>query len=112
MRRATWLKNSMVIEKPIAAYRYPFGIWKPKPSATRLRPIISRKLRQSTTTVGCWFTKRVSGFEASSITIIAMTTAAIITGRWLTIPTAVMTASSEKTASSTTICNTTTQKLA
>ena len=42
-------------------------------------------------------TKRVNGFEASSIKIIAITTAAIITGRWLTIPTAVITASSEKT---------------
>ena len=41
-----------------------------------------------------------------------ITIAAIITGRWLTIPTAVITASREKTASSTTICNTTTQKLA
>ena len=102
----------MMIEKPIAAYRYPFGIWKPNPSATRLRPIINRKLRQSTTTVGCWLTKRVNGLEASSIKIIAITTAAIITGRWLTIPTAVITASREKTASSTTICNTTTQKLA
>ncbi len=58
-----------------------------------LRPIINRKLRQSTTTVGCWLTKRVNGLEASSIKIIAITTAAIITGRWLTIPTAVITAS-------------------
>ena len=87
-------------------------MWKPKPSATRLRPIINRKLRQSTTTVGCWLTNRVSGLDASNITAIAITTAAIITGRWFTMPTAVITASSEKTASSTTICRTTTQKLA
>ena len=33
-----------------------------------------------------------------------MTTAAIMTGRWFTIPTAVITASSEKTASRITIC--------
>jgi len=39
-----------------------------------------------------------------------MTTAAIITGRWSTMPTAVITESSENTASSITICVTTSVK--
>ncbi len=87
-------------------------MWKPRPSATRLRPIISRKLRHSTTTVGCAFTKRVSGFEARIITPIEMITAAIMTPSSSTMPTAVITASSENTASSTTIWATTAAKLA
>ncbi len=62
--------------------------------------------------VGWPLTKRVSGLLASSINRMAMVTAIIITGRSLTIPTAVMTASSEKMASSTTICATTGQNLA
>ncbi|MNN72517.1 hypothetical protein D3C81_1885640 [compost metagenome] len=85
-------------------------MWKPRPSATSDRPIISRKLRHSTTTVGWALTKRVSTFEASIMTTMEMTTAAIITYRFSTMPTAVMTASSEKTASSTTICATTRPK--
>ena len=56
-------------------------MWKPKPSATRLKPIIKRKLRQSTTTVGWALTKRVRGLEASTITTMAMVTAAIMTPR-------------------------------
>ncbi|MNY81395.1 hypothetical protein D3C86_2229460 [compost metagenome] len=62
--------------------------------------------------VGWAFTKLVKGFEASNITAIAITTAAIMTGRSLTIPTAVITASSENTASRMTICTTTAQNLA
>lgn len=62
--------------------------------------------------VGCAFTKLVNGFDANSITAIAITTAAIITGRSFTIPTAVITASSENTASRITICTTTAQNLA
>ena len=73
---------------------------------------MSRKLRHSITTVGCAFTKRVSGLDASSMMPMEMTTAAIITGSWSTMPTAVITASSENTASSTTICATTSEKLA
>ncbi|MNV75701.1 hypothetical protein D3C71_1690110 [compost metagenome] len=84
----------------------------PKPSAIRLKPIINRKLRHSTTIVGCAFTKLVSGLEATNITTIAITTAVIITGRSFTIPTAVITASSENTASRITICTTTAQNLA
>ena len=42
----------------------------------------------------------------------AMMTAIIMMARWSTMPTAVMTESSENTASSTTICVTMTQKLA
>ena len=78
-------------------------MWKPKPSATRLKPIISRKLRQSTTTVGWALTKRVRGLEAITITTMAMVTAAIMTPRCSTMPTAVMMESREKTASSTRI---------
>jgi hypothetical protein len=50
--------------------------------------------------------------EANSITLIEITTAAIITPRSSTMPTAVMTESSENTASSTMICATTMPKLA
>ncbi|MNT11790.1 hypothetical protein D3C72_1466890 [compost metagenome] len=57
-------------------------------------------------------TKRVSGLLASSISTIAMVTAAYITPRLSTMPTAVITESSENTASSTTICATTIAKLA
>ena len=87
-------------------------MWKPRPSAIRLKPTISRKLRHNTTTVGWALTKRVSGLDASTITAIEITTAAIITPSCSTMPTAVITASSENTASSTTICATTAPKLA
>ena len=73
---------------------------------------MSRKPRHSTTTVGWALTKRVSGLDASSMMPMAMTTAIIMIARWSTMPTAVITESSENTASSTTICVTITQKLA
>ncbi|MCY1521311.1 hypothetical protein D9M68_561200 [compost metagenome] len=88
------------------------GTLKPNASASSEKPIISRKPRHSTTTVGWALTKRVSGLDASSMMPIAMTTAIIMMARWSTMPTAVMTESSENTASSTTICVTITQKLA
>jgi len=62
--------------------------------------------------VGWAFTKLVNCFDASSITAMAITTAAIMIGRSFTIPTAVITASRENTASRITICTTTTQNLA
>ena len=79
-------------------------MWNPRPSATRLKPITSRKPSASTTTVGWLLTKVVSGLLATSIRITATITAAIITGRSLTMPTAVMTESSENTRSSAMIC--------
>ena len=63
-------------------------------------------------TVGWALTKAVSGLLATSIRPMEMITAIIITLRCSTMPTAVMTASSENTASSTTICATTGQKAA
>jgi len=88
------------------------GTLKPKLSASSEKPIISRKPRHSTTTVGCALTKRVNGLDASSMMPMAMMTAIIMMARWSTMPTAVMTESSENTASSTTIWVTMTQKLA
>ncbi|MOA01436.1 hypothetical protein D3C78_1208450 [compost metagenome] len=64
------------------------------------------------TTVGCFDTKAISGLDAAIITAMATQTAVIITQRLLTMPTAVMTLSSENTASSTTICTMTCQKTA
>ena len=84
----------------------------PKPSTTRLKPIISRNPRHRITTVGCLETKAISGLEAIIITAIAIHTAAIITARLLTMPTAVMTLSSENTASRTTIWTITCQNTA
>ena len=54
-------------------------------------------------TVGCLSTNRVRGRDASSITNTANTTAIIMMDSSLTMPTEVMTESSEKMASSTTI---------
>ncbi|MNL88925.1 hypothetical protein D3C87_2189480 [compost metagenome] len=55
------------------------------------------------TTVGCFDTKAISGFEHKSMIPTATITAIIMTERCWTMPTAVITLSSEKTASSTTI---------
>ncbi|MNN77546.1 hypothetical protein D3C81_1940180 [compost metagenome] len=54
---------------------------KPNPSATRLKPIISRKLRHRITMVGWLLTKRVNDLLASTIRLMAIMTAAIITAR-------------------------------
>ncbi|ETJ32081.1 hypothetical protein Q604_UNBC13444G0001, partial [human gut metagenome] len=67
-------------------------------SATRLKPIISRKLKQRITMVGWLLTNWVNGLLAINIRLIAITTAAIMTSKWSTIPTAVITESSEKMA--------------
>ncbi|MCY1535052.1 hypothetical protein D9M68_704410 [compost metagenome] len=61
-------------------------------------------------TVGRALTKAVNGLLASIIRPMEITTAIIITGRCSTMPTAVITASRENTASSTMICATTGQK--
>src|SRR6266446_4128614 len=79
----------------------------PSPSAMSETPIINRKLSASIFTVGWRCTKPLIGAAANIITPTASTTAAIITGRWRAIPTAVMTESSEKTMSSRTIWPTT-----
>ncbi|KAG1222301.1 hypothetical protein G6F68_020679 [Rhizopus microsporus] len=81
LRRATWLSASMATEKPMAAYRYPLGTLKPKASASSEKPIIKRKPRHRTTTVGCALTKRVRGLEASSMMPMAMMTAIIMMAR-------------------------------
>ncbi len=96
----------------MAAYKYPFGIWKPKPSTTNEKPIIIKKPRHRMTTAGCLLTKSISGLAANSIIPTAIVTAIIITDKSLTIPTAVITLSSENTASSTTICTITIQNTA
>ncbi len=57
-------------------------------------------------TVGWALTKRVSGLLATIMIPIEKITAIIITDSSSTMPTAVITASSENTASSTTICAT------
>ena len=62
--------------------------------------------------VGWLLTNWVNGLLAINIRLIAITTAAIMTSKWSTIPTAVITESSEKMASSTTICVTTPQNFA
>ena len=59
---------------------------------------MSKKPRHSTTTVGWALTKRIQRLEASSMMPMAMTTAIIMMARWSTMPTAVMTESSENTA--------------
>ncbi|CPP66718.1 Uncharacterised protein [Bordetella pertussis] len=85
---------------------------KPRPSATRLNPIISNRPRHRITTVGWRATKAISGRLATIITIIATTTAVIMMLRSCTMSTAVITESSENTASSATICTITCQNAA
>ncbi len=63
-------------------------------------------------TVGWALTKAVSGLLATIIRAMEKTTAIIITSSCSTMPTAVITASRENTASSTTICATTGQNAA
>ncbi|MCY1465222.1 hypothetical protein D9M71_833390 [compost metagenome] len=72
----------------------------------RLKPIIIKKPRHSMITVGWLLTKRVKGLLATIMIPIEKITAIIITDNCSTMPTAVITASSENTASSTTICAT------
>jgi hypothetical protein len=55
--------------------------------------------------------KAESGREAPSMTIRAATMATAITQNWVAMPTAVITLSSEKTASTSTICTRTPPKL-
>ncbi|MNS83346.1 hypothetical protein D3C72_1171310 [compost metagenome] len=88
------------------------GTWKPRPSATRLKPIISNRPRHRITTVGWRPTNAINGRLATIMTAIASTTAIIMMLSSCTMPTAVMTESSENTASSTTICRMTCQKIA
>ncbi|MCY1376648.1 hypothetical protein D9M69_641570 [compost metagenome] len=57
------------------------GTLKPKLSASSEKPIMSRKPRHSTTTVGWALTKRVSGLDAISMMPIAMMTAIIMMAR-------------------------------
>ena len=57
---------------------------------------MSKNDKHKTTTVGCALTKAVSGRLASIMTPMAITTAAIITPRLSTMPTAVKTASKIK----------------
>ena len=73
-------------------------MWKWKPSAIRATPTSSRNDSASIFTVGWLLTKSPTGLAATSMTIIAITTAAIITGSWSVMPTAVMIESSAKTS--------------
>jgi hypothetical protein len=63
-----------------------------------------RNDRASTLNEGCLVMKSIMGFEATSMMTTVTTTATYITHNWSTIPTAVMTESSEKTTSSTSTC--------
>ena len=63
----------------------------------------SRKLRASILTVGWRWTKSPTVPAKTIMNAIAMITAAIMTPTWSTMPTAVMTESSEKTMSRRTI---------
>ena len=65
-------------------------MWKCSPSAISATPTSSRNDSASILTVGWVLTKLPTGSAASSITIIAITTAAIITGSSSVMPTAVM----------------------
>ena len=91
---------------------YPFGTWKPAPSAMSAMPINSKKLSASILTVGWRSMKSASGFAAASMSITAMMIAAAMTQRSFAIPTAVITLSSENTTSRTTIWVTMPTKLA
>src|ERR1700761_2735626 len=75
-------------------------------------PTITRKASASTLIDGWRSTKSPIGLAANIITATAATTAAIITPTRSTMPTAVMTESSENTRSMTAICAITLQKRA
>ena len=74
-------------------------MWKCSASAISAVPISSRNERHSIFTVGWLCTKRPTGAAATSMTIIATTTAATMMMRLFAMPTAVMTESSENTMS-------------
>ena len=78
----------------------PFGMWKSSPSATSVMPTSSRKLSASILIVGLWSTNREMRPENTIMIAIAMTTAATMTLTLSTMPTAVITESSENTRSS------------
>ena len=84
------------IENPIAKYTYPFGMWKPAPSAISVRPIISRNDSASTFTVGWRITKSPMDFAENIMMMTETTTAVIMMEMSFAIPTAVMTESSER----------------
>src|SRR5579872_5988949 len=71
-------------------------MWRSNASAISEKPISRRKERASILIVGWRDTKELIGVAANIITPTAITTAAIITPRWLAMPTAVITESSEK----------------
>ena len=73
------------------------------PSATSVMPIRSRKLNARIFTVGWRLTKSASGLAATSIMPIEMTTATTAIVMLVVMPIAVITESSEKTISSSTI---------
>ena len=86
-------------------------MWKCNPSAISAMPTRSRKDSASILTVGWLLTKSPTGLAATSMTIIAMTTAVIIIGSWSVMPTAVMIESSENTMSRMMIWTTAAQKV-
>ena len=74
-------------------------MWKSKPSAISATPTRMMKLSASIFTVGCRSMKSPIGLAANSITATAIRMAATMTQRLSTMPTAVMTESSENTMS-------------
>ena len=74
-------------------------MWKWKPSAISATPTRSRNDSASILTVGWLLTKSPTGLAATSMTIMAMTTAVIMIGSWSVMPTAVMIESSANTTS-------------
>src|SRR5215218_9241814 len=83
-----------------------------KPSRRRAKPISSKKLNASIFSVGWRLTRPETASAETSITSMATVTAAIITETSFTMPTAVITESSEKTMSSRTIWTKTLAKVA
>ena len=79
-------------------------MWKSSPSAINAAPTITMNASASIFTVGWRSMKSPIGLAAKIITSTASTIAATITGIWLTMPTAVITESSENTMSMTAIC--------
>ena len=89
-------------------------MWKWTPSAISAVPMRMRKDKASIFTDGCFETKSLIAPEASIITPMEITTAVIISETRdgsFTMPTAVMTESSEKMMSIIMICTSTAPKL-
>src|SRR5262249_23931998 len=81
LRFAMTLNASTAPANAMAKKKNPGEIWNSKPSATSATPISTRKASASILVVGCSAMNAPTGAAAAYITIMAMTTAAIITSR-------------------------------